>query len=68
MNHVVKKAQASGHKRLIGEFIPTAKNQLVAEFYDKLGFVRVAESDGARTYHLDLDGYQFRSSPIQYKN
>jgi FkbH-like protein len=68
MNHVVRKAMEGGKKRLIGEFIPTSKNQLVTEFYDKLGFQRVGEiAGGGRIYHLDLSAYQFRPSPIQYK-
>jgi FkbH-like protein len=69
MNHVVKKAAELGYSRLLGEFIPTAKNQLVVDFYDKLGFTRDGRAaDGVVRYNLDLAGYQFRASPIKYKN
>jgi FkbH-like protein len=69
MNHVVAAAKGLGYERLRGEFIATAKNQLVADFYDRLGFVREAgELDGVRIYHLDIGGYKARPSPIAYKN
>jgi FkbH-like protein len=69
LNHIVKHAADMGYKRLLGEFIPTAKNQLVADFYDRMGFTRHPESaNGATQYSLDVAGYSVRPSPIQYKS
>ncbi len=49
-------AIALGYTRLIGEYLPTAKNPMVAELYDQLGFVRVEErEDGGRLYALELE-------------
>lgn len=52
---LVDRALALGYRRLVGEYIPTKKNALVARLYDDLGFTRVAESDGGRvSYELDI--------------
>jgi hypothetical protein len=41
---------------LIGEYLPTPKNDLVRDHYAGLGFVRLDQSaDGATRYALDLD-------------
>lgn len=39
-------------RKLVGEFIPTAKNAPVQELYDRLGFEMVADEDGHKTYEL----------------
>lgn len=44
-------AKCAGRK-LIGEFIPTAKNAPVEELYDRLGFEMVADDDGHKIYEL----------------
>lgn len=48
-------ARALGARRLIGEYIPTAKNELVSELYPRLGFTRLDDRDGAVRYILPLD-------------
>jgi FkbH-like protein len=50
-----EKAKGLGYRRIVGEYIPSAKNALVAELYDRLGIRRVAESpDKAVLYEADL--------------
>ncbi len=39
--HMIRKARARGCAQLIGTYIPTEKNQMVAEHYKKLGFHQV---------------------------
>jgi FkbH-like protein len=69
MNHVVKQAKELGHTHIMGEFIQTAKNQLVVDFYDKLGFAREEKlTNGVQRYHMKAAAYQFRPSPIKYKS
>jgi FkbH-like protein len=46
-------ARARGRKRLVGEYLPTAKNELVREFYERLGFIERPGSD-RRFWTLDL--------------
>ena len=53
---VAAQARALGYAALVGEFIPTAKNAMVREHYDRLGFVRIAEQpDGSVRYRMALD-------------
>ena len=53
-NELVDLCRAAGCNRLLGTYIPTAKNGLVADHYAKLGF-SPAGSDGASTFwELDV--------------
>ena len=45
-------AEACKGRKLVGEFIPTAKNAPVQELYDRLGFEKVADEDGHKIYEL----------------
>jgi FkbH-like protein len=38
LNHIVEIAAAHGYKTITGEYIPTAKNALVKDHYQRLGF------------------------------
>lgn len=60
LDHLVERARAAGAERLVGEYLPTARNDLVAEHYPRLGFV----PDGER-WRLDLDDYAPRNPPIE---
>ena len=52
---LIERALQAGIKTLEGEFIPTAKNKLVADLYDRLGFKRMTEdADGSVVYTIDL--------------
>lgn len=56
LNTVVAYAKQHGFKRIIGEYIPTPKNGMVAEHYDRLGFTPMAIGDSKR-YELYVDSY-----------
>ena len=59
LNLVVAEAKALGAKRLIGEYIPTKKNEMVRDHYVKLGFARVSDSpDGGNLNVLDLEAFE----------
>jgi FkbH-like protein len=61
-NELVDLCRAAGCVRLLGTYIPTAKNSLVVDHYAKLGF-SPAGSDGAETFwELPVDG----SAPIAH--
>ena len=47
LNMMVEKAKAAGYKKIIGEYLPTAKNGMVAEHYPHLGFTSIESSDTA---------------------
>jgi FkbH-like protein len=63
--HLVAAARAAGAKALVGRYLPSPKNKMVAGHYDKLGFSRVeAAADGAVTYRLELADYVAPNLPL----
>ncbi|WP_251212538.1 HAD-IIIC family phosphatase [Adlercreutzia murintestinalis] len=60
MNKIVDLAREHGFGRLVGEYIETKKNKMVAELYNNMGFT---QSDG--TYELLLADYAEKSTYIQ---
>jgi len=51
---ISKEALAKGCTQLQAEYIPTAKNAQVLDFYDRLGISLVEENNGVRSYKADL--------------
>lgn len=66
LNTVVAYAKQHGFKRIIGEYIPTPKNSMVAEHYDRLGFTPMAIGDSKR-YELYVDSYEPKECYITKK-
>jgi FkbH-like protein len=65
-NLVAAAAIAMGATSLIGEFIPSPKNGMVKEFYEKLGFSKEAEDDaGISTWSFDLEKFRPRKTHIR---
>ena len=62
LNSIVTLAKESGFKKLVGEFIPTAKNKMVKDHYKNFGFTEVND-----LWELDLDSYVVRKSFINDK-
>jgi FkbH-like protein len=63
---VVAQAHAEGAEALIGRYIPSAKNAMVAEHFGKLGFTLTErEPDGGSLWRLALADYQDRSLPMR---
>lgn len=57
LNTMVEKATAAGYKRIIGEYLPTPKNKMVAQHYLELGFKAIEGADTAQ-FELDVQAYQ----------
>jgi FkbH-like protein len=57
LNTTVTYAKESGFKRIIGEYIPTVKNQMVEDHYQNLGFVSMADNN-SHLYVLEVDRYE----------
>ena len=55
---ILNELTAKYQKRMIGEFVPTAKNAPVRELFDRLGFALVSDDGGHKTYELDGTEYQ----------
>ena len=55
LNLIAAQARALGAKRLIGDYVPTKKNGMVRDHYERLGFSVVRrDGDGASRAVLDL--------------
>ena len=66
LNTMVEKARKAGYKRIVGEYIPTAKNKMVEQHYPSLGFKSV-EKDAAARYELLVDNFQPLTCYIEIK-
>ncbi len=66
MNLLVAQARDAGIARLAGEYVPTARNSMVADFYPRLGFAECARGagNGTRTFTLETSESAPRKSFI----
>jgi len=62
LNAMVNVARQHGYQYIKGEYIPTAKNEMVKDHYQNLGFT--ADGDG---WVLDVASYQDKKCFIAYK-
>lgn len=59
LNLIAAEAGRLGAKRLIGEYRPTPKNDMVKDHYEKLGFALISRSvDGVALSAIDLADYR----------
>jgi FkbH-like protein len=70
MNIAVQRAKDQGFKRLSADYIPTNKNGVIKDLYEKLEFSRAEKphsESGASRWTLDLDDYSIRTTFITHK-
>jgi FkbH-like protein len=63
LNTIVETAKKHGFKNVVGEYLPTAKNQMVKDHYERLGFT---EHNGQ--WILNVSEYQPKEVYIINKN
>ena len=63
VNKMIKTAKENGFEKVIGEYLKTPKNAMVANIYEKLGFQRI---DGAK-FLADTATFQYNKSYIKEK-
>ena len=56
--HLVAAARQAGAKALVGKYIPSPKNEMVADHYSKLGFSPSETDDGFSLWRLALDDFK----------
>jgi FkbH-like protein len=62
---IVAEASRRGIQRLIGWYVPTPKNGMVANHYEKLGFEKLSAMDnGATCWRLQVKGHSFPHLPM----
>jgi len=62
LNTIASVAEANGFTCLKGEYLPTAKNEMVKDHYHNLGFVR-----NKNYWELYLENYEEKKSFINIK-
>jgi FkbH-like protein len=67
LDGLAERAQQKNVRRLVGYYLPTAKNGMVADHYERLGFSPVSRDDatGASVWSLDIITYEARSRHIK---
>ena len=66
LNTMVDAAKAKGYKRIVGEYLPTPKNNMVEQHYAGLGFSKIESAETAQ-YELDVEAYQPKECYIETK-
>ena len=64
MDVFVAKAKAMGAKKIIGIYLPTAKNAMVKNFYGEQGFTLLEESESGSKWELDVNNYKKQNTVI----
>ena len=65
LNELVRLARSRQCRWLAGVYLPTAKNEMVFDFYGRMGFTLTAASPDRREYELALAGWQPRQTHIK---
>ena len=52
--HITKDAAMNGYQEIVGTYLPTKKNEQVADFYAKRGFEKLPEQGEVTSWSLDL--------------
>lgn len=63
LDFIVAEARASGAARVVGEFLPTPKNEQVNTFYGDAGFRRVDRGETARRWIAETAAHVPRHTP-----
>ena len=63
LNSIVELAKANGYNQIIGEYIPTSKNEMVKDHYKNLGFVLMEN----KLWRLDVENYKKKINHISKK-
>lgn len=66
LDALVQKARKEGIKEIVGYYYKTAKNAMVKDFYETMGFTKVSEmGEEKKSYTLRIDAYQNRNTVIE---
>jgi predicted enzyme involved in methoxymalonyl-ACP biosynthesis len=64
---LAEQARQAGVETIHAKYLPTAKNAMVADHYEKLGFTLLSRDDttGVSTWSLDIRQYEARTRHIK---
>ena len=63
LREILAQARSAGMQRVVGVYQPSAKNALVKDHYQKLGFSLIAEADGQTRWEMD-SSVQIPAAPM----
>lgn len=58
LNELARRTAERGCQRLFGIYLPTPKNDMVRDFYPRMGFKTIEESPAASRFALELAGFE----------
>jgi FkbH-like protein len=64
LREIIAAARARGVERLVGVYIPTERNGMVADHYRKLGFAASSDGDGAATEWVLTTDVEIEGAPM----
>ena len=64
LNSIVELAKVNGYNQIVGEYIPTPKNEIVRDHYKNLGF---EATDNENIWKLDVEKYKMKEIYITKK-
>lgn len=64
LNTIVEYAKQKKFKRIVGEYIPTAKNSMVKDHFAQLGFIQM-EDTTRNLFSLQVDNYNIKECYIK---
>lgn len=66
LDTLVNDAKKQGIDSIIGYYYPTAKNGMVKEFYERMGFEKISEDEGGNTtWKLEIASYEPKNPAIE---
>jgi FkbH-like protein len=65
LQDIIKNAQLEGVTKIIGKYIPTKKNVIVKDHYEKLGFNKRYGDEIKEIWELELKNFVFMPLPIK---
>ena len=69
LEDMVQHARNEGIGKIIGVYIPTSRNIIVADHYQKLGFKKIHEDENkVERWELDLNQYVSPQLPMKVTN
>jgi predicted enzyme involved in methoxymalonyl-ACP biosynthesis len=58
VGEIARRARDAGCTRIVGRYIPTKKNALVADLYLRMGFAPAGQADATQLSVLELETYR----------
>ena len=63
---LIEEARQADIETVVGTYVPTKKNAMVADFYSRVGFKQECTyTDASVTYHLSVSGYNPQNTHIK---